>query len=96
MNPWAAIAQAFVYPVARAWADAWFDAMRVAATYTEESPNATDTDRAARFRASVERLRQRTYDTGSEYTPQNDTPHRGVDSGKTLRRKDAGDASPSP
>ena len=87
MNPWAAIAQAFVYPVARAWADAWFDAMRVAATYTEESPNATDSDRAAKFRASVERLRQRTYDTGPEYSPQNQPPSNPVDPGEATTRK---------
>jgi len=87
MNPWAAIAQAFVYPIARAWADAWFDAMRVASTYTEESPNATDADRAAKFRASVERLRQRTYDTGPEYSPQNQPPSNPVDPGEATTRK---------
>ncbi len=96
MSPWAVFAQAVVYPIARAWADAYFDALRQSATYIEETPNETDADRAARFRAAVERVRQRTYDTGPDYTPSSERTHKGVDSSTTLRRKNGGDGNGSP
>ena len=79
MTTWLAFVQAFVYPIARAWADAWFDAMRKASEYQEEAPNATDANRAARFRESVNRLQQRTYDTRPEYSPQAIPPSNPVD-----------------
>jgi len=90
MNPWAAIAQAFVYPVARAWADAWFDARRADALYLEETPNETDAERAARFRAAVGRMRDGADDTGPEHTPSDMQANNSNDSSPTLRRKVAG------
>jgi hypothetical protein len=88
VNPWAAIAQAFVYPVARAWADAWFDARRQSELYLEETPNETDEQRAARFRAAVGRVRNGTDDTGPENPPSDIQAHNSNDSSATLRRKD--------
>ncbi len=90
MNPWAAIAQAFVYPVARAWADAWFDARRADALYLEETPNETDAERAARFRAAVGRLRDGEDDSGPDYPTQAISANNSNDSSPTLRRKVAG------
>ncbi len=56
MDPWTAFARAIVYPLARAVADAWFDAMVRYNVNIEEIANELDKDRAARFRAGVERV----------------------------------------
>lgn len=53
MDPWAAIAKAIVYPLARAIADAWFDARAKYDISTEEVANETDNARGARFRGAV-------------------------------------------
>ena len=91
MSPWTVFAQAFVYPVARAWADAFFDAQRQASLYQEESPNETDADRAARFRSAVGRLPGGAVDTGPEYPTQDLPANNSDDISTTLRRKAGGD-----
>lgn len=88
MNPWASFAQAFVYPVARAWADAWFDAQRLSQSYQEEKPTDVDKERASRFRAAVDGVQQPAKaDTGPQYSPQTIPPHNGVDSSEAIKRK---------
>lgn len=91
MNPWVLFAKTFVYPIARAWADAWFDAQRLSQTYQEEKPNDADKERAARFRAAVDGVRvPAKTDTGPQYSPQNIPPDNGVDSITTTERKSGG------
>jgi hypothetical protein len=86
VNPWAAIAQAFVYPVARAWADAWFDARRQDLLYTEEAPNATDVARTNSMRDAY-RMQHATDNTGPEYRPQDIPKSNPVDPGEATTRK---------
>ena len=96
MSPWAVFAQAVVYPIARAWADAWFDAQRQAELYLEETPNETDAKRADRFRDAVGRVRDGEDGPGPDYTPSPERPLKGIDSSTTLRRKNGGDGSGDP
>ena len=53
IDPWSAIAKAIVYPLARAIADAWFDARAKYDTSIEEVANETDAGRGDRFRGAV-------------------------------------------
>jgi hypothetical protein len=72
MDPWTAIAKAIVYPLAKAIADAWFDARAKYESTTEEKPTDEDHARADRIRDAVKRMQlptQESRDTGSINTP---------------------------
>ena len=56
MDPWTAIAKAIVYPLAKAIADAWFDARAEYESTTEEKPTDEDHARADRIRDAVKRM----------------------------------------
>jgi 3'-phosphoadenosine 5'-phosphosulfate sulfotransferase len=74
MDPWSAFAKAIVYPVVRAMADAWFDAMVRYNVNVEEIANELDKERAARFRTAVrERVQSLTPTKGNPVLP-NSTP----------------------
>ncbi len=60
MDPVSAFANGVVYPVVRAMADAWFDAMVRYNVNVEEIANELDKERAARFRTAVLRLQPST------------------------------------
>lgn len=53
MDPWSAIAKAVVYPIAKAIADAWFEARYTYERAIQEKPTDEDRDRANRFRDAV-------------------------------------------
>ena len=53
MDPWSAIAKAVVYPIARAIADAYFDAHVRHTVCVEEIASELDKERASRFRDAV-------------------------------------------
>lgn len=53
MDPWTAFARAVVYPIARAFADAWFEARAKYDVATEERVTNADKSRAANFANAV-------------------------------------------
>lgn len=53
MDPWTAMAKAVVYPLAKAIADAWFDARAKYDIATEERVTDEDRARAGRFADAV-------------------------------------------
>lgn len=53
MDPWTTLARVVVYPIARAFADAWFEARAKYDVATEERVTNADRVRAGKFAAAV-------------------------------------------
>jgi hypothetical protein len=83
MDPWTAIARAVVYPLARAVADAWFEARAKYDRGIEEIKTPDDERRANNLRGAVERV-QSVSAHGDDSRPVDSPPDRGRVGGDDL------------
>lgn len=76
MDPWTAIAKAVVYPLAKAIADAWFDARAKYDRGVDEAPNDSDRANADRMRSLAQQLQPIPTDD-RDFRPHDSSPHSG-------------------